>query len=181
MSRVCSAAGPNVELCHRSTFELAGVRLLATTLWTHIDPDLRQECTAISPENRRIMAEGGWGWQHITADDTSGWFDSEIRWLRSRLSEKPALPTVILTHHAPSMGCLGPAIRPTEARAQLYCSELDELFNDPVICWAHGRTQFPMDCHAGTARLVSNPFDCQQSNAGGQTHRSYRPNLVLKI
>ena len=174
MARICSMAGSNVELCNRSTFELSGVRFLVTTLWTHIDLDLREECTA-------IIAEGSSGRQHITADDTSSWFDSEIQWLRSQLSDKPVLPTVILTHHAPSMGCLGPDIDPTEALAQLYCSELDELFYHPVICWAYGRTQFPMDCHAGTVRLVSNPVDYQQSNIGRQTHRSYRSDFVLKI
>src|SRR3989338_11166942 len=110
MARICSMAGSNVELCNRSTFELSGVRFLATTLWTHIDPDLRDECMQISSESHRIMAEGSSGHQHITADDTSGWFDSEIQWLQSQLSEKPALPTVILTHHAPSIGCLGPDI-----------------------------------------------------------------------
>ena len=179
----CQAAGSNVHFCNRSTFEIGDIRILATTLWTDIDLALRYECSRlcydfhlISIYNYETQKE-----RKLTPADTTRWHQLEQQWLRDELRKEPHRPTVILTHHAPSLVCLEPDVFPTESSAQLSCSKLDDLFQDPVICWAYGCTHFPFDCKAGTTRLVSNPAGYPHSQFPAPYQRSYRPDLVLNI
>ena len=119
--------------------------------------------------------------RNLTPADTSAWHASELEWLRHELRAEPNIPTIVLTHHAPSMGCLEPDIHPTEPFAQLSCSELDSLFEDPIVCWAYGHTHFPLDCRAGTLRLVSNPAGYPRSQFPHPYDRPYQPKLILNL
>ena len=179
----CQAAGSNVHFCNQSSFIVGDIRILATTLWTDINPALRYQCSRLSYDFNLISIcdQKTQKRRQLTPVDTTRWYKLEQQWLRDELQKEPHLPTVILTHHAPSMACLEPDVFPTEPSAQLSCSKLDDLFQDPVICWAYGRTHYPFDCRAGTARLVSNPAGYPNSQFPAPYQRSYRPDLVLNI
>lgn len=179
----CSHAGSNVHMCDRSTFDLPTVRILATQLWSHVDEDLSTECQRGCSDYALITTEDPTTGEirNITPADTSSWHAEDLAWLKQQLLEESRVPIVLLTHHAPSMACLEPGTHPTEPFAQLSCSELDNLFVDPIVCWAYGRTHFPLDCRAGTLRLVTNPAGYPRSQFPTPFGRPYRPDLIINL
>lgn len=178
----CEAAGPNVVFCHDTAVELDHHLVLATTLWSFIPETKMTQVQAqlsdyhlisiTDPETKQT--------RYIVPRDTVSWHNNSVAWIKQQIAQTP-LPVVILSHHAPSMTCSEPDIPPTSEAASAFCSELDYLFEDPVIGWGFGHTHFPIHFKSGTCRIMSNPAGYPQSEFPDPYNRPYARNGVLKV
>merc|ERR1712000_694784 len=118
----------------------------------------------------------------LLPSDTHSWFIDQIRWLKREIQQARTLcqPVIVLTHHAPSMACSEPDIPPTDPLSHAFCSDLEYLFDDPLVVWAFGHTHFPFDERMGTVRVISNPvgYPFEYPAPYG---KAYLPNLRIKV
>ena len=119
------AAAQGLTLLENEAVVVAGVRVLGCTLWTDFnlfaDGDLdqikRDAGLCVGDYYRggindfrhiRVACDG---YRRLRPVDTARLHAASVEWLRARLAEPFAGPTVVLTHHAPSIRSLPPAWR----------------------------------------------------------------------
>lgn len=99
-----------------------------------------------------------------------------VEWIRKCLECDPTVPTVVVTHTAPSRRSLNSA----EAEVPVstaYVSDLEDLMEvGNLRLWLHGHTHYPVDYHIGYTRVVSNPRGYADSPLAG-----FNPELVLEV
>jgi len=138
---------------------LGGVRFVGSTMWT--DWQLNEREFQAQSWAARHMPEYG----HVTrADGELIWprdvYD-EHQWQRRALNNELAVPhdgpTVVVTHHAPSIRSVHPGDR-TDVSAAAFASDLEELIlrHQPPL-WVHGHIHHASDYRIGDTRIVCNP------------------------
>lgn len=155
------------------------VKLLATTLWSEIEDKNVRKCARGVSDYSTIKSTATK--ERLNPEETVSWHRQSVQWLQRELAQDPEMPTVVLTHHAPSMACSEPDIPASEPIAQCFCSHLHHLFVHPLVLWAFGHTHFPLDCQWAATRVVSNPAGYPKSEFPLPYGRPYRPSLVLSL
>jgi predicted phosphodiesterase len=137
---------------------IGGVRFLGCTLWTdfelfgerhgsmaaaqaamndfrliRVDPDYRR----FRPADARVS--------HMVSRD----------WLMRTLDAPFDGPTVVITHHAPSLRSVNELYREHPA-TPAYASDLEYLLDGRVSLWIHGHTHVCVDYEVGGTRVFSN-------------------------
>ena len=105
------AQGTAVHVLDNDRLVLDGIRFLGSTLWTDFlaagSGAAQQEAMLQSRQfNRdfsRIRAEPGTEGRLFTPQDCAALFACNAQWLRAQLALPFAGPTVVVTHHAPSL------------------------------------------------------------------------------
>ena len=86
------------------------------------------------------------------------------------------MPTVIVTHHAPSLRSISPVFDQDLLNAA-FASALDEMVAaSEVPLWVHGHTHHCVDYRIGNTRVVSNQRGYPQEAVPG-----FNPRLVLVL
>jgi DNA repair exonuclease SbcCD nuclease subunit len=152
-------AGTGVHLLERDVVILNGVRFLGCTLWTDFAlfgdaPRAMRAASAAMTDFRRVRVSPAY--RRLQPRDLLAEHHASIAWLRARLTEPSAPPTVILTHHAPSARSVPEAYR-DDALSPAYASDLEALMGPPVIAWVHGHVHTPMDNWVKGTRVLCNP------------------------
>ena len=92
----------------------------------------------------------------LRPSDTLKWHARARAWLEGQLEQPHDGPTVVVTHHAPTLrGC-----RPEDASTPLlgaYASDLERLMGPQVHAWVFGHTHLAFDERINGTRVVSNP------------------------
>ena len=157
-----AAEGTNVAVLDRDAWRGAGVRVLGATLWTDFalfgvasvfasaDPAL-----AGLNDFRRIRTSPRYS--KLRPIDTQREHRASLAWLRARLAEPSDAPTIVVTHHAPSLRSIDPALAEDDL-APAYASPLDDLVeHSGAALWLHGHTHHACDYCIGQTRVVCNP------------------------
>ncbi len=156
--RLC--AGTNIHILENDTLIFDGVRFLGCTLWTDFrlfgDPALAErEAATVMNDYRFIRVSPAF--RRLTGKDTAGLHWRSRRWLTEQIDSAAALPTVIVTHHAPSARSLHPGDAGKLIGAA-YASNLDELVAaSRARLWIHGHIHRRNDYCIGATRVISNP------------------------
>jgi len=173
------AEGSEVHFLERRAVAIDGVRFLGCTLWTDFElfgarmvamaaaqevmPDFRE--IRVSPEFRRLRPT-----------DLEALHATSLRWLVARLEEEFAGPTVIVTHHAPSLRSCNPAHR-TDPVSAAFASDLEWLLDGRAALWLHGHTHHSCDYAIGGTRVVSN----QRGYPGEAATTGFDPGCVVAV
>ncbi|RUS30369.1 Metallo-dependent phosphatase-like protein [Jimgerdemannia flammicorona] len=151
---ICDAF-PNVTFLNKTAIVIDGVRFLGTTMWTQVHPKDQATVAAYMNDYHKIFIERPesqsashskkyGGWRIATVDDTQSWHQDQRDWLARELanpSDATALPTVIVTHHAPSFHHLETNHTAEKGFKTAYASDLTEMMrNPPVVAWISGHT-----------------------------------------
>lgn len=167
-----------------------GVRFIGTTLWTDFDALAAGESSPAKAQAQREKAfrAANFYLRRFTAlrDGqpmlAAQWREQALAcqaWLREALAVPyPHGPTVVVTHHAPSLRSADPRYGLVPGTAG-FCNRLDDLF-DLADLWLHGHLHCPADYRAGTngrCRVVANPL----GDAAKGEREGFRPGLVLDI
>lgn len=153
-----AAEGSTVEFLENREVVIGGVRFLGCTLWTDFDLfGERSRCMAaaevamndfrqirVDPEYRRFRARDA-----VAANRHS------LHWLIERTHAPFAGPTVIVTHHAPSLRSVKPVHRGDPVSAA-FASDLEWMLDGRAALWLHGHTHFSCDYTIGGTRVLSN-------------------------
>ena len=156
-TRLREVLPPGVTLLDRNETIIDGVRFLGCTLWTNFGGSMRKlrDCESGMPDYENIVKDDSWGM--ITGEDVLARHTEERAWLKTKLSESFSGPTVVVTHHAPSVRSNHPGLRGSRISTAFY-SHLENLIEkvQPDL-WVHGHMHNSSDYRIGKTRVVCNP------------------------
>ena len=179
-------AVPRVHFLENDAVSIQGVRFLGCTLWT----DFRLYGGG-ETKQRAMLAAGHYmndfrlirmSDKHparpelLHPGDTAAWHKQSLAWLNARLLEPHDGPTVVVTHHLPSMRSVPERFR-TNIVSAAFASDLDAFIerHQPAL-WLHGHTHSACDYRIGRTRVVCNPRGYLN-----EPHTGFTPALVLEV
>jgi len=175
---VCkSAPNQNVLFGDQLSVLIDGVRILACTLWSDVQPESVELIeTCLSDYKHIKKKESDPEGTTLRVADTVELHKQDLQFLSSAINtaKQTDEPVMVLTHHAPSlrMGMCSP--QDLEIR-EAFCSDLSSLYGAPVQVMCHGHTHwFKNICFKGT-RFISNPKGYIQDNM------PYDPSFIVTI
>lgn len=180
------AMGSDVHVLAQDEVTIDGVRFLGATLWTDFElfgaeGGKRLAMSAAQKLLRdfsRIRAKVDSD-EPFTPLGSAQTFMQHAGWLKDRLQEKVGVPTVVVTHHAPSPQSVHPRFAGSILNAS-FVSNAEHLFEvNPPRLWIHGHTHDSFDYWIGQTRVVCNPRGYAKS--GENENASFDPGLVLHV
>lgn len=153
----------NVHCLENSYVDLDGIRFVGGTLWTDMqrgDP-LVVMAAATSMNDFKYIRTGA-NYAKFLADDWLKAHRTTKRFIFDTLTDSPAIPTVVVSHHLPTFKCISPAFE-RGPYGPYYASTLDaEIYdaaaNTHLTAWFHGHTHD--SCHYDELGIpiIANPF-----------------------
>ncbi|SEA74365.1 metallophosphoesterase [Variovorax sp. YR216] len=199
----CQAQEHQVHFLDCDEAVIDGVRFLGCTLWTDFGLRIDSEGFPGQPvrklsDRHRAMTESGRyladyssirveapktsnsrGTRRLTPMDTLLIHRRQRSWLRKKLAEPFAGPTVVVTHHAPHRNSLAPRYAKDWSSGGFVNEMLPGFFEVPVL-WVHGHTHDSFDYRVGNCRVVSNPRGYMNWH-GDFENAQFDPGLVVEI
>jgi hypothetical protein len=172
------AARLGLHLLDRNSITVDGIRFLGCTLWTDLRAGDNQD-SLMEMAGRYVMdyrmIRVPPSYRCLTPRDTIRWHSQAMSWLTEELSDT-SVPTVVISHHSPSMRSISPAHAGSPFNAA-FSSNLDEFVaSSTVPLWIHGHTHHCVDYSLGGTRIVSNQRGYPDEPACG-----FDPSLVVEF
>ena len=152
-----AAAGSQVQVLEHDALVLGGVRFVGATLWTGFDlcPPAERDAAIAAAEKlmvdyRRI----GNGDLPLRPSDVAARCFASRSWLTRTLPES-ALPTVVISHHSPSLANEHPRFAGGISGGAFH-NALDALFQPPLRAWISGHTHHSGRVEVNGIPLLSN-------------------------
>ncbi|AKU11646.1 Metallophosphoesterase [Azoarcus sp. CIB] len=168
----------------KSSTVIDGVRFLGTTLWTDFElfgADRRSEAMDAAEGQmtdyfKIVILKDGPTAVLLAPSDTRRLHAYARDWLAHELARPHDGPTVVVTHHAPSMQSIAQRFRDDLVTAA-YASNLEALIQEhqPAL-WIHGHTHVACDYNIGSTRILANPKGYPSELATG-----FRQNLIVQV
>jgi hypothetical protein len=165
-------AGTNVHFLENSEIICNGIRFIGCVLWTDFEAFGTGESTRQAMDAAAcLMADyrvirAGLDSGVLTPNDTRRLHKISRQFLEDALARPFAGPTVIVTHHAPSINSAAERHR-QHATTAAFVSTLDDLVTrSGAVMWVHGHTHHGVDYHLGTTRVLSNQRGYPNENVG---------------
>lgn len=139
----------NVHFLNRNTITIDGIKFAGCVLWARIDPEHADYIARGMNDYYKIRVGG----ELIDTSWVRQQHQRDWEWLSKELEE--AVPTIVCTHHCPSMRFL----KTTDNFSSAYATDLEDQIPPHVKFWFCGHTHHPIDIIAtnGITRLVNNP------------------------
>lgn len=185
-----AAASTQVYVLDRDEVTLQGIRFLGTTLWTDMRLDAANgtDVAQAMRDATRGMNDFAGAIRERRADDCEPRrFSPEDAahehslsraWLLERLQTTSTVPTVIVTHHAPSPLSMDPIYEGSELNP-CYYSKLEDAFFKTAALWVHGHTHSSCDYRLHNTRVVANPRGYRRR--GANENPNFNPCLVITL
>ena len=176
--RLC--AGSNIHILENDRLTIDGVWFLGCTLWTDfclfVDPAAAgREAAKLMNDYRRLRVSPEF--RRLTGMDTARFNARSLRWLREQLDSPAALPTVIVTHHAPSPRSFD-LLETEELIGAAYASDLEDLVEaSRAKLWIYGHTHRSTRYWIGQTQVISN----SRGYPDGPIDPSFNPGLVIEV
>jgi hypothetical protein len=142
MCETICGSWPNVHFMNRSRVDRDGITFLGATLWTDMvgfeDAALRSRYNDF---NRIGISQDTL--RPLELSDIRGWHQIDREWLAAEL-KKVANPTVVITHHLPTMAMISPRFASSPFNAAFAATDCEELVKPPVVAWIAGHTHVGM-------------------------------------
>jgi predicted phosphodiesterase len=157
----CVQDFPNVHLLDNASVVIDGVRFVGAVLWTNFrlygdSPAIVGRCLHDAKDGMRdfsVIRFGSTGLMRPA--DTVHLFAESACYLREILREPFDGPTVVVTHHLPSMRSVATRFK-DDLMSSAFASNLDDLVAQADV-WIHGHTHDSFDYAIGKCRVVCNP------------------------
>ena len=177
---------PHIHFLQKRSYLLPNkVRILGTTLWSHVPPE-----TALNIEWRlndyryiwtvvenKVEDAGKRTQRRITVDDTNRWHAEEHAWLLQEIEKarENGEKVVVITHHAPSRRDTCSEEDEQSGLMDAFVNDHDADCKDPVRLWFYGHTHRSTDLTINSTRVISNQL--------GYTHEKcgFRPNMKISL
>jgi predicted phosphodiesterase len=177
------SAGSSIQVLDSEEVVIEGVRFLGTTLWTDFMLFGEGEARAAAmQEAQRFMRDFSRiriGEAPFTPEASAALFTEHASWLRSKLAECHAGPTVVITHHAPSRNSIHPRFLDSLMNA-CFVSDAEWLLEGGgVRAWIHGHTHDSFDYMVNGTRVLCNPRGYARN--GVNENPLFDPNLLATI
>lgn len=171
---------PGLHFLENSSTVIAGVRFLGATLWTDCRILGDKAATLLHAQRmndyRAIRTSSS---TELSPADTCKWHEVSRSWLARNLDERFDGPTVVVTHHAPSLSSI-----PTEYKEDpgsgFFASNLENLLDGRASLWIHGHTHASSDYPHGGTRVLANPAGYLHPS-GARENPDFNPRLVVEL
>ncbi|MGI4808530.1 MAG: metallophosphoesterase [Janthinobacterium lividum] len=158
------------------------VRVLGSTLWT--DYGLRHRaiidaeiCERSINDHRMIRGHDG---VRFTAREAASRHQASRAFLGEVLAQHHDGPTIVVTHHLPSMRSVAGRFR-REPTSSGFASHADDLVGMGAALWVHGHTHDSMTWEDGSGTLVvCNPAGYARPD-GSRENAAFNPHLCIEI
>ena len=145
----------NTHLLENESVVIDGVRFVGCSLWADYangDQQVMEAAFHGMNDFRHITDNGG----PLRPRRLLETHRQSVQWLWHVLAEPHDGPTVVVTHHAPSMKSWHRG--PLDGYMYCYCTDLEGLIHRAAPkLWVHGHTHSTRDYHVGPTRVVCNP------------------------
>jgi 3',5'-cyclic AMP phosphodiesterase CpdA len=178
LEKLRAAQDDRVRVLDRDEVILAGVRFLGAIMWTDFAATGNPHIAAFSAQNalndfRQIRAEN---YRRIRPADLIALAVKTKDWLRDRLSEPFDGPTVVITHHAPTLRSLQDNPHAGTHLDAAFANRWEDLMcSDQVALWVHGHSHTAVDYEVAGTRVVSNPRGYPGEETG------FCPDLIIEV
>ncbi len=178
LEKLRAAQDDRVRVLDRDEVVLAGVRFLGAIMWTDFAATGNPHIAAFSAQNalndfRQIRAEN---YRRIRPADLIALAVKTKDWLRDRLSEPFDGPTVVITHHAPTLRSLQDNPHAGTHLDAAFANRWEDLMcGDQVALWVHGHSHTAVDYEVAGTRVVSNPRGYPGEETG------FCPDLIIEV
>lgn len=184
LKRLC--AGTQIHVLDGDEVIVGPVRFVGTTLWSdfRLFDEEEQRAAALAEARRSIRdfsrilgaAPGGPG---FTPEDSIALFERQAAWLDGRLRAPHDGPTVVITHHAPSVRSIHPRFADSLLNA-CFVSKAEHLFGaHRAQLWIHGHTHDSFDYTVNGTRVVCNPRG--YAKGGVNENPLFDPDLIVEV
>lgn len=175
--------GTNIHYLDDSYVDIKGIRFIGSTLWTDFNifgnPTYAKNMSAaLMNDYKKIRIEKRGSYRKLSPNDTQLMHSVSRTFIANTIDESP-LPTVVVSHHAPSIKSVGSRYK-KEAITAAYASDLEQFMIDhPSLLWAHGHTHKNVDYIVGQTRVIAN----QRGYVGLEPNPQFNPNhkIILNV
>ncbi len=178
--RANAAAGPgHVAFLERETAVVGGVRFIGCTLWTDFEVygDAKEAMRQAEKDMNDFLIIASRSGNRFTPQDARDEFLAALQFLVAELAKPFAGPTVVVTHHLPSLKSVAPEYEGDVLNAA-YASNLDAFVEaSGASLWLHGHTHSSCDYTIGATRVLCNPRGYHDFALNPR----FDPALVVKI
>jgi hypothetical protein len=182
-----AANGTNIRILENDQVVIDDVRFLGCTLWTdfklyeaqHTSPLVTiNTIAAFMNDYQKVTAYGreAGTYRKLHPRDTLRRHEVSRDWLKSRLAEPFAGPTVVITHHAPSPKSVPEAFE-GDVLSAAYATDLESMMGRHVPLWIHGHIHNTIDYTVYGTRVLCNP----RGYAPKHLNKSFNPSLVVSV
>ncbi|CAF2923125.1 unnamed protein product [Rotaria sp. Silwood2] len=175
---------PRIHFLQNKSYLLPNnVRILGTTLWSHVPQETASKIGRCLNDYRLIWttAEETNGDskskkpRRITVDDTNKWHAEQHAWLLQEIQKarENREHVVVITHHAPSRRDTNSVEDEETGIGDAFVNDHDADCVDPVRLWVYGHTHRSTDLTVNSTKVVSNQLGYVDENCG------FRPNMKI--
>ncbi|MBA6421153.1 metallophosphoesterase [Pseudomonas sp. 5Ae-yellow] len=168
-----------VHVLDREEVIIQGVRFLGATMWTDFAstgcaPAASRNAQDLMNDFRKIRTGN---YSRIKPSDLVKQSRMTRDWLRASLDKPHDGPTVVITHHAPSLRSLEDNSQAGGMLDAAYANSWDDLMDgETVALWMHGHSHTAVDYEIAGTRVVCNPRGYPDEESTG-----FDPKRILSI
>jgi predicted phosphodiesterase len=178
LEKMRAASSDQVRVLDRDEVILSGVRFLGATMWTDFAATGNPPIAAFTAQNglndfKQIRTAD---FRRIRPADLISESAKTRDWLRAKLADPFDGPTVVITHHAPSLRSLQDNPHAGTDLDAAFANRWDDLMGgDQVALWVHGHSHTAADYDVAGTRVVCNPRGYPGEETG------FCPSLVIEV
>lgn len=151
-------SGTGIAVLNNSATVIEGVRFVGATLWTDFrlygTPAVSARLAHLGMNDYRVIGKDGGA---LMPTDTAVLHQLSRAYLERTLAEPFDGPTVVVTHHAPSLRSVAPRFK-DDPYTPCFASNLETLVaSSGAALWIHGHAHDSADYVLGTTRVIANP------------------------
>lgn len=154
----------NVIIMDNETITLEGVKIIGTTLWSHVPRIHHSFIQNYSNDYRMIYTEDETNKiRPITVMDTNRWNKESIQFLTEELNKanENKEQVLVLTHHAPIFEHTSSLEYKGSIGTLAFANQLQSLLGSPLHTWVFGHTHWRCDFVHKQTRIISNAYGYQ--------------------
>ena len=179
--------GSHVHLLDNDVLELGGVRFIGSTLWTDFRAngdgphaaEAMRKAAEFMYDFKRVRRDATADAPILTPEDTVRLFNAHTHWLAEQLAQPHGGPTVVITHHAPSLGSIHPRFAGSPFNAAFVSAAEHLLDGERAALWIHGHTHDSYDYRVNGTRVLCNPRGYVKD--GVTENARFDPTLVVEV
>jgi Icc-related predicted phosphoesterase len=152
---------PNVHVLSRRSVVLGGYRFIGATLWSdfnlHGNMSWAMRCAQTELDDYREIKFSNVPPEQFSSGHSSGQNHIDKHFLRTTLDNPFDGPTVVITHHAPSILSLGPHFAGAPLPASTVTNFEPDIARYQPVAWIHGHIHHRSDYFIMGTRVICNP------------------------
>lgn len=141
------------------TLEFEGLKIIGSTLWSHIPDKRRSFLYQVMNDYLLIHRKVDGQMKRLLISNTNEYHKQSIAYIEKELSKDYNGKVIVFTHHLPSFDCIIKEYDNQDKIQNAFASDLNYLFeNYSIDYWIFGHLHDSVDVNIGKTRVICNPL-----------------------